>query len=315
MTPRPTNGVNQFYVSNDSGVEGLACGTGGARPTSSTVVAIVRPAGGIWSAPATIAAAPHLSFDGAIVAPDGSMAVAWESFDSVCGSRTCKTSNWVLHVSTRAAGAQNWVDSGALLGPDATQHFGQLAADGVGDLGVLSIQTGNIVSKVRHGSTWSSTVVVVSDSTFQYYTGTGRDNRIFASDSAGHATIVGWGNMQLSTLAAIDGNLTTNTWGSPATISGADPQPGYFDFAMSSSGAAIAFYPLLNTNGTTTWRAITRPGAGKPWNAPATAGTSFEAGGTPDGIAVDSAGQAAVVFHGYSSDYTTNILYTNTYKP
>lgn len=84
---------------------------------------------------------------------------------------------------------------------------------------------------------------------------------------------------------------------------------------MSSSGAAIAFYPLLNTNGNTTWRAITRPGPGKPWNAPATAETSFEAGGTPDGIAVDNAGQAAVVFHGYSPDYTTNILYTNTYKP
>jgi hypothetical protein len=314
-TPRATNGVNQFFVSNDNGVEGLAWGTGGARPTSSTVVAIVRPAGGTWSAPATIAAAPHLSFDGAIVAPDGSMAVAWESFDSVCGSRTCKTSNWVLHVSTLAAGTQTWVDSGALLGPDATQHFGQLAADGVGDLGVLSIQTGNIVSKVRHGSTWSSTVVVVSDSTFQYYTGTGRDNRIFASDSAGHATIVGWGNVQLSTLAAIDGNLTTNTWGSPATISGSDQDPGYFDFAMSSSGAAIAFYPLLLQSGTTTWRAITRPGAGKSWNTPATAGTSFEGGGTPDGVAVDGAGQAAVVFHGYSSDYTTNILYTNTYKP
>jgi hypothetical protein len=314
-TPRATNGVNQFFVSNDSGVEGLAWGTGGARPTSSTVVAIERPAGGTWSAPATLAAAPHLSFDGAIVAPDGSMAVAWESFDSVCGSRTCKTSNWVLHVSSRAAGSQNWVDSGALLGPDATQHFGQLAADAVGDLGVLSIQAGNIVSKVRHGSTWSSTVVVVSDSTFQYYTGTGRDNRIFASDSAGHATIVGWGNLQLTNLAAIDGNLTTNTWGSPTAISGADQFPGYFDFAMSSSGAAIAFYPLLLQSGTTTWRAITRPGAGKPWNAPATAGTSFEGAGTPDGIAVDSAGQAAVVFHGYSSDYLTNILYTNTYKP
>jgi hypothetical protein len=314
-TPRATNGVNQFFVSNDSGVEGLAWGTGGARPTSSTVVAIVRPAGGTWSAPATLAATAHLSFDGAIVAPDGSMAVAWESFDSVCGSRTCKTSNWVLHVSTLAAGSQTWVDSGPLMGPDATQHQGQLAADGVGDLGVLSLQGGNIVSKVRHGSTWSSTAVVVSASTFQYYAGTGRDNRIFYSDSAGHATIVGWGNPQLSNLAAIDGNLTNNTWGAPATISGADPQPNYFDFAMSSSGASIVFYALLNANGTTTWRAITRPGSGKPWNAPATAGTSFEGGGTPDGVAVDSAGQAAVVFHGYSSDYTTNILYTNTYKP
>jgi hypothetical protein len=314
-SPLATNGVNQFYVSNDNGDEGLAWGTGGARPTSSTVVAIRRPAGGVWSAPATIAAAPHLSFDGAIVAPDGSMAVAWESFDSVCGSRTCTTSNWVLHVSTLAAGAQTWVDSGALLGPDSKQHFGQLAADSAGDLGVLSIRNGYIVSVVRHGSAWSAPVNVVSTSTFQYYTGTGHDNRIFASDSAGHATIVGWGNPQLSNLATIDGNLATNTWGSATTISGPDQQPGYFDFAMSSSGAAIAFYPLLLPSGTTTWRAITRPGAGKPWNAPATAGSSFEGGGTPDGVAVNSAGQAAVVFHGYSSDYTTNILYSNTYKP
>jgi hypothetical protein len=84
---------------------------------------------------------------------------------------------------------------------------------------------------------------------------------------------------------------------------------------MSSSGAAIAFYPLLLQSGTTTWRAITRPGAGKPWNAPATAGSSLEGGGTPDGVAVSSAGQAAVVFHGYNSGLTTNILYTNTYKP
>jgi hypothetical protein len=179
----------------------------------------------------------------------------------------------------------------------------------------MSIQTGNIVSRVRHASGWSTTAIVASTSTFQYYTGTGRDNRIYGSDSAGHATLVGWGNIQLSTLAAIDGNLVTNTWGSPATISGSDPSPGYFDFAMSSSGAAIAFYPLLNANGTTTWRAATRAGSGKPWNAPATAGTSFEGGGTPDGVAVNSAGQAAVVFHGYSSDFVTNILYTNTYKP
>lgn len=315
-SPLATNGVNQFYVSNDNGDEGLAWGTGGARPSSSTVVAIRRPAGGVWSAPATIAVAPHLSFDGAIVAPDGSMAVAWESFNSVCGSRTCTTSNWVLHVSTLAAGSQTWVDSGALLGPDSTQHFGQLAADSLGDLGVLSIRSGYIVSVVRHGGAWSGPVNVVSTSGFQYYAGTGHDNRTFASDSAGHATIVGWGDIHLQTLAAIDGNLATNTWGSPTTISGSDQFPDYFDFAMSSSGAAIVFYPVLPFSGsTTTWRAITRPGSGKPWNAPGTAGTSFEGGGTPDGVAVNAAGQAAVVFHGYSSDYTTNILYTNTYKP
>jgi hypothetical protein len=158
-------------------------------------------------------------------------------------------------------------------------------------------------------------VVVASTSTFQYYTGTGRDNRIFASDSSGHATLVGWGDIHLQTLAAIDGNLTTNTWGSPATISGADQFPGYFDFAMSSSGASIVFYQLTLQTGNTPWRAIARPGAGKPWNAPATAGTSFDGGGNPDSVAINAAGQAAVVFHGYSSDFTTYIQYTNSYKP
>jgi hypothetical protein len=315
--PASTNGVNQFYVNNDRGDEGLAWGTGGARPTSSTVVAVSRPAGGVWSAATTIAAAPHLSFDGAVVAPDGTMAVAWESFNSVCGSRTCKTSNWVLHVSTRAPGAQNWVDSGTLLGPDSSQHFGQLAADGVGDLGVVSLLGSNVVSVVRHGSTWTSPAVVAPISSLQFYTGTGRDNRIYASDSSGHATIVGWGNAQLSNLVAVDGNLATNTWGPVTKISGSDQQPGYFDFAMSSSGAAITFYWVNPNDGTgnTIWRAATRTGAGMPWNAPATAGTSFDAGGTPEGVTINSTGEAAVVFHGYSADFLTYILYTNTYKP
>ena len=316
-TPGATNGVNQFYVNNDKGDEGLSWGTGGARPTSSTVAAVFRPAGGAWSAASTIAAAPHLSFDGAIVAPDGTMAVAWESFNSTCGSRTCKTSNWVLHVSTRAPGAQNWVDSGALLGPDASQHFGQLAADAVEDIGVISISGSNVVSLVRHSSGWTGAAVIAPLSSLQFYTGTGRDNRVYASDSSGHATVVSWGNPQLTNLVAVDGNLATNTWGPVTTISGSDQYPGYFDFAMSSSGAAIAFY-WVNPNdgsGNTIWRAATRPGAGKPWNAPSTAGTSFDAGGTPESVAINSAGEAAVVFHGYSADFLTYILYTNTLKP
>jgi len=316
-TPGATHGVNQFPVSNDSGDDGLAWSTGGARATSSTINAVQRPSGGAWSAATTIATGVHLAFDGAVMGPDGTMAVAWESFDSVCGSRTCKTSNWVLHVSTHAAGAGSWVDSGGLLGPDATQHFAQLAADGVGDLGAIALSGSSVVSRVRHGSTWSGTAVVAATSSFQFYTGTGRDNRIFASDSAGHATAVAWGNAQLTNLVAVDGNLTTNTWGAVTTISGADQYPGYFDFAMSSSGAAIAFY-WVNPNdgsGNTIWRAATRPGAGKPWNAPATAGTTFDAGGTPEGVAINGAGQAVVVFHGYSSDFLTYIEYTNTYQP
>ncbi len=310
----PTNGVNQFHVSNDRGDEGLAWSTGGARPTSSTIDAVQRQAGGAWSLASTVAAGVHLAFDGALMLSDGSMAVAWESFDSVCGERTCKTSNWVLHVSSRAAGAQNWVDSGSLLGPDATQHFTQLAADGAGDLGAIGLAGGNIVSRVRHGGSWSATAVVASTSVVGYYTGTGRDNRVYASDSVGHATLVSW-NTGLTAMVAVDGNLATNTWGAVKTISGSDQFPNYFDYAMSSTGTAIVFWSIAGSGGNSIWRAATRSGPGVAWNAPATVGTSFQGGGVPESVAINGAGQAAVVFHGYSSDYLTFIQYTNTYHP
>jgi hypothetical protein len=316
--PGPTNGVNQFYVNNDKGDEALGWGAGATRAGAGvTSIAVVqRPAGGTWTAATTVATGAHLNFDGTVLAPDGSMAVAWESFDAVCGTRVCKTSNWVLHVSSRAAGASSWIDSGALLGHDATQHFGQLAADQVGDLGVISISGANLVSLVRHGgSVWTSPSVVASTSAVGFYTGTGRDNRVYASDFAGHATLVSW-NTALSSLVAVDGNLTNNTWGKVTTISGADQFPNYFDFAMSETGTAIAFWSISPVSGgNTIWRAATRKGPGIAWNAPATVGTSFQGGGVPESVAVNGVGQAVVVYHGYSSDFLTYIEYTNSYQP
>jgi hypothetical protein len=316
-TPGSTNGVNQFFVSNDHGDQGLVWGAGATRVGAgvTSIVVVQRPSGGTWSSPTTIATGAHLAFDGSVSVTDGSMAIVWESFNAICGSRVCKTSNWVLHVTTRAAGAQSWIDSGALLGPDATQHFGQLAADGVGDLGLVSLSGGNVVSLVRHGTSWTAPAVIASASVLQFYTGTGRDNRIYGTDSAGHATIVGWGNPQLTNLVAIDGNLATNTWGKLTVISGPDQNPNYFDFAMSGTGTAIAFWSVAGTGSNTTWRAATRSGPGVPWNAPATAGTSFDGGGVPEGVAINGAGRAAVVFHGYSSDFLTYIEYTSTYQP
>lgn len=313
-SPGSTNGVVQFYVNNDQGDEGLAWGGGGPRGIANPVVVVHRPAGGSWSAPTTLATGAYVSLDGSVVAPDGSMAVSWESYTSVCGSRTCKTSNWVLHVSTLAASAQNWVDSGPLLGPSGSQHFGQLAADGLGDLGVASISSGNVVSVIRHAGVWRAPAVIAPLTSIGYYTGTGRDNRIYASDSAGHVTFVGW-NEGLTSLVAVDGNLATNTWGTVTAISGQDQDPGYFYFMMNPSGKAIAFWSVAGEGGETTWRAATRAAAGTAWSAPATAGTSFEGGGTPDSVAINGSGEAAVVFHGYSSDFLTYILYTNTYHP
>lgn len=309
-----TNGSNEFFVMNDGGDQGLAWGLGTTR-TASTVSAVYRPASGVWSAVTTISGGPHAAFDGSLMAPDGTMAVAWESYNSVCGSRVCKTSNWVLHVTTHAPGAQNWVDSGALLGPDSSQHFGQLAADGLGNLGVICLSGGNLVSLVRHVTSWTAPAVVASTSAIGFYTGTGRDNRVYGSDTTGHATFVSW-NPGLTSLVAVDGNLVTNTWGTVTPISGNDQSPGYFAFAMSGTGAAVAFWNISPLVGSTaTWRAVTRSGPGAPWSAPATVGTSFEGSGPPEAVAINAAGQAAVVFHGYSSDFLTYIEYTNVYRP
>src|ERR1019366_82893 len=98
-----------------------------------------------------------------------------------------------------------------------------------------------------------------------------------------------------------------NTWGAVTKISGSDQFPNYFDYAMSSTGTAIVFWSTMDTSSNTTWRAATRSGSGTAWNAPATAGTSFDGGGVPDSVAINGAGQAAVVFHGYSSDFLTFI--------
>jgi hypothetical protein len=73
---------------------------------------------------------------------------------------------------------------------------------------------------------------------------------------------------------------------------------------MSSTGAAIVFWGIADNGfwgiadngGNTIWRAATR-------------------GGTPEGVAVNGAGESAVAFHEYSPDYLTYILYMNTYHP
>jgi hypothetical protein len=135
---------------------------------------------------------------------------------------------------------------------------------------------------------------------------------VFASDSAGHATLVSWNN-GLTSIVAVDGSLTTNTWGKVTPISGSDQFPNYFDYAMSSTGTAIVLWSGHQPQHHLARRNTKR--ARLAWNAPATAGTSFDGGGVPDSVAINGAGEAAVVFHGYSSDFLTFIQYTNTYHP
>jgi len=306
------------FTSNDRGDQAIAWGGGGPRGNANPIQVAVRPAGGVWQTPATIATGTFVTIDGEVTAPDGTTAVSWESYLASCGSRVCKTTNFVLHVSTLAPGSQSWVDSGPLLVGATSQNHGLLAADANGNLGVISLSAGNVVSLVRHhNGVWTSPVIVASGSSLgldmSHQPNEPADNRCFASDAVGHATVVGWGNVQATNLVAVDGNLQTNTWSAIKVITGSDQFPNYFRLAVSSAGQAVVAYPLvLDSN---TIRAVVRPGAGQPWGAPATVGSANDAGGLPITLTINSAGQAAIAFTAYTSDFTSFINYVNTYQP
>ena len=306
------------FTSNDNGDQAITWGGGGPRGTANPIQVAVRPAGGVWATPATIATGTYVTIDGMVTAADGTTAVSWESYRATCGSRTCKTTNWTLHVSTLAPGSHTWVDSGALLVSASSQNHGNLAADGNHNIGVISISGGNVVSLVRHSNgVWTSPVTVASTSALGIITSHApnepNDNRNYRSDSAGHAMLVGFGNVQNSNLAEVDGNLGTNTWGAVTVITGSDQNPGNYRLAVSSAGQAIVAYPLTLSPNIT--RAVVRPGPTSAWGAPATVGNANDSAALPLTVAINSSGQAAVAFSAYTSDFTSFIDYVNTYIP
>ena len=307
-----------LFTSNDHGDQAIVWGGGGPRGTANPIKVAVRPAGGVWGTPSTIATGTFVTVDGGVTAPDGTTAVSWESYTASCGSRTCKTTNWSQQVSTLAPGSQTWVDSGQLLFSATSQNHGLLAADGNGNIGMIALNGGNVVSLVRHSNhVWTSSVVVASTSSLgldlSHQPNEPADNRCFASDSAGDATVVGWGNVQNTNLVAVNGNLQTNTWGAVTVITGSDQDPNYYRLAVSSAGQAIVAYPLVLDQNTT--RAVVRPAPTSAWGAPATVGVANDSSGLPITVAINSSGQAAVAFSAYTSDFTSFINYVNTYIP
>lgn len=307
-----------LFLSNDRGDQAIVWGGGGPRGNANPIKVAVRPAGGVWQTPITIATGTFVTIDGGVTTPDGTTAVAWESYQATCGSRVCKTTNFVLHVSTLGPGSQTWVDSGALLTSASSQNHGLLAADSNHNIGLISIFGGNVVSLVRHSNgAWTSPVTVASASALlldlSHSPNEPADNRCFGSDSAGHATLVGWGNNQSTNLVAVSGNLQTNTWGASTVITGSDQFPNYYRVAVSSAGQAVVAYALqLDQN---TIRAEVRPGPTSAWGAPATVGSANDVSALAITVGINSSGQAAVAFSAYTSDFTSFINYVNTYVP
>jgi hypothetical protein len=95
-------------------------------------MAVLRPAGGLWTAPQMVATGVHLQADHAGIGGNGTTIVTWETYSAFCSEGFCQLSNFVQHASRQATGNEAWVDSGPLSGPTDDSHNALVALDSTG---------------------------------------------------------------------------------------------------------------------------------------------------------------------------------------
>jgi hypothetical protein len=271
-------------------------------------MAVVRRAGGAWTAQQIIASNAHLSADHAGIGDSGDVVVTWETYTAVCHRYGCSTSNYILHASRQSAGTSAWVDSGALQGPDRTAHNARVALDSAGGAILLALSSsGTYISSTQGntGGAWSAFKtavnpqgsIIISD---------------LASDDAGQVTLV-YESIAYPTSQALamNGSISSNTWSSPLVLSGSDASVGQVIFAVAPSGAALTIW--LSSSGTPAIHAVTRATATGSWSAPASIsgpGNSI----SPEAAAVESSGNAIAVYSGYDAS-SVHTEYATSYQP
>jgi hypothetical protein len=75
---------NPIFVMNSQGAAAIAWTVGNPPGPSSSVLAIVRPAGGVWSSQQTVASGAFVAADHAAIGDSGATIVTWESYTAVC---------------------------------------------------------------------------------------------------------------------------------------------------------------------------------------------------------------------------------------
>ena len=111
---------------------------------------------------------------------------------------------------------------------------------------------------------------------------------------------------------AVSGSISNNTWSSPVVLSGSDTNVGQVYFALAPSGAALTIW--LSSSGTPVIHAITRTTAMGTWGGPITVsgpGTSI----SPEAAAVDSSGNAIVIYSGYDAASVRTLIRPTNYQP
>ena len=300
---------NPLFVMNSLGDAAVAWTVGGGpRSSSGSVMVVLRPAGKAWTAQQTVTSGVHLFADHAGIGASGAVIVTWETYNAVCGKHSCALSSYVLHASRQNAGTFSWIDSGSLLGPDRAAHAARVALDSSGEAMLVALSSsGAYVSTTQSnsGGAWSpfKTVVNPQGSTIV---------SDLASDDAGHVTFVyEFISYPTSQALAVSGSISNNTWSSPVVLSGSDASVGQVYFALAPSGTALAVW--LSSSGTPVIHAATRSTATGPWGSPITVsglGTSIG----PEAAALDSSGNAIVIYSGYNAA-SVHTEYATNYQP
>ena len=299
---------NLIFVMNSQGDAAVVWTAG------NSVLAVLRPAGGAWTAPQTIATAtgtrsgPHVIDDHAGISDNGAVIVTWESFNVTCGKRGCTSGAFALHASRQNPGSGSWVDSGSLLGPGNARHDARVALDSAGDAMLVALSSPGVYSSATQGASgggWSSFNTVVNPNNSTIISD-------LASDGAGHLTFVyeeiDFFGLGTSAALAVNSSISSNVWSSPVVLSGGDTSVGQVHFALAPSGTAVAVW--LSNTATPEIHAVTRASATGNWGNPlkiSGPGSSI----APEAAAVNSSGNAIAIYSGYDvnsvhTEYATN---------
>ncbi len=298
-----------IFVMNSRGDAAIAWTVGGGpRSTTGSVLAILRPAGGAWTAQQTVASGAHLVADHAAIGAFGEVIVTWETYNAVCKKYGCALSSYVLHASRQNTGSGAWVDSGSLLGPDGARHDARVALDSAGGAILLALSSSGVYTSAIQGNSggvWSPFKAAVNPQGSTIISD-------LASDDAGQVTLVYESIVYpTSQVLAVSGSIGNNSWSSPLVLSGADASVGQVYFAIAPSGAALTIW--LSSSGTPAIHAVTRATPTGPWGTP----VSVSGPGTyiaPEAAAVEASGNAIVIYSGYDTA-SVHTEYATNYQP
>ena len=297
------------FVMDSHGDAGVVVAT-----SSGEILAYRRAAGALsWGSEEVVTVAPtgsHLVLSGAAMGEAGDFAVTWQTYQVRC-SRFCVDVNYIVHVSREQLAGTTWDDSGPLTAGVNRPGYAALPAVDIGGRAAVIYLApyGPIVSsqtQATYGGLWSNPATVFATTSGGLLGGVNIANN-------GRLTVAVLNFASTGTnVVAIDGNVATNTWSHPTTLSnlsGGDSSGvvALVSFGGSTNGAAVAEWG----DGDGTIRAATRRPISPAWgatqtiNGPVVCGSLGPTCSGPLAASINNAGHAFVIFATSDPQLTT----------